>query len=294
MQISADPPKSPPRAASFSSPGFLAVGAWLLPLVFILVPITGFAVFSFWIREDMIFRPALSLVNYQRWFAEPIYAAVFFNTLWLALGVMLLDLLIGYPVAWFITQRKGALRSVLLALLVAPLFISFVVRLYAMRSLMGSNGYIARSFDFLGIDIPVTALLFNQTSIFITMVLVYLPFVVLPVYATLSKLPPSLLAASADLGARAGQTFFRITLPLSLPGSVVGAIFVAILVLGDFVTPQMMGGTRGFTYGKLVWSQFGMAFEWPFGAAAAMMLFIVSLGAIALAIVIGRKGAVTL
>jgi spermidine/putrescine transport system permease protein len=283
-----------PLAATIASPSLLAAAAWMMPLLFILVPIAGFVVFSFWVREDMVFRPALSLVNYQRWFAEPIYAAVFFNTLWLALGVMSLDLLIGYPIAWFITQRKGALRSLLLALLVAPLFISFVVRLYAMRSLMGSNGYIARSFESLGIDIPVTALLFNQTSIFITMVLVYLPFVVLPVYATLSKLPPNLLAASADLGARAGQTFMRITLPLSLPGSVVGAIFVAILVLGDFITPQMMGGTRGFTYGKLVWSQFGMAFEWPFGAAAAMMLFIVSLGAIALAIVIGRKGAVTL
>lgn len=281
-------------ASVFAGSNALAAAAWFMPLVFILIPILGLIAFSFFVREDMIFRPAFSLVNYQRWFSEPVYARVFFSTLWLAFGVMVLDLLIGYPIAWFITQRKGAWRSVLLALIVAPMFISFVVRLYAMRGLMGSSGYIAQGFEALGIDIPIKALLFSQTSIFITMVLVYLPFVVLPVYATLSKLPPNLAAASADLGARAGQTFMRITLPLSLPGSIVGAIFVAILALGDFITPQMVGGTRGFMYGKMVWTQFGMAFEWPFGAAAAMMVFIVSLFAIALAIIIGRKGAVTL
>lgn len=282
------------RPARVTSGGLLAVTAWSVPLLFILVPIAGFVAFSFWIRDDMEFRPAFSLTNYQRWFAEPIYANVFIKTLWLATGVMLLDLLIGYPIAWFISRSRGFWRSTMLALLVAPLFISFIVKLYAMRSLMGSNGYIAQTFEVLGIGIPVTALLFNQTSVFITMVLVYLPFVLLPVYATLSKLPENLHAASADLGARPGQTFWRITLPLSLPGSIVGAIFVFILAVGDFVTPQMMGGTRGFTYGKLVWTQFGMAFEWPFGAAMAMLLFAVSLAAIAAAIIIGRRGAVQL
>ncbi len=275
-------------------PGLLALLAWLPPLALVLLPMAGFVAFSFWIREEMVFHPALSLVNYERWFADPIYLRVFLATLWLAFGVMVLDLLIGYPIAWFIARRKGSWRGMLLALIAAPLFISFIVKLYAMRGLMGSNGYLAQIFEVIGLDVPVTALLFNQTSIFITMVLVYLPFVVLPVYATLMRLPENLAAASADLGARPGQTFRRIILPLSLPGTIVGAIFVFILAVGDFITPQMMGGTRGFTYGKLVWSQFGMAFEWPFGAAMAVMLFIVSLAAIAAAILIGRKGSVAL
>ncbi len=273
---------------------FFALTAWSIPLLLVLLPMAGFVAFSFWIKEDMIFRPALSLINYERWFADPIYAQVFIATLWLAFGVTILDLLVGYPIAWLIAQQSGNRRSTLLALIAAPLFISFIVKLYALRSLMGSNGYMAQAFDVLGFDIPLTALLFNQKSIFITMVLVYLPFIVLPVYTVLSRLPENLAAASADLGARPGQTFWRITLPLSLPGTIVGAIFVFILALGDFVTPQMMGGTRGFTYGKLVWTQFGLAFEWPFGAAMAMMLFIVSLAAIAAAIIIGRKGAVSL
>lgn len=271
-----------------------AAAAWAVPVFLVLLPMAGFAVFSFWVREDMVFRPAFSLVNYERWFAEPIYLRVFIGTLWLALGVTALDLLIGYPIAWLIARLEGTWRSILLALIAAPLFISFLVKLYAMRGLMGSNGYIAQGFEALGFDVPMTALLFNQRAIFITMVLIYLPFIVLPIYATLMKLPANLAAASADLGARPGQTFWRIIFPLSMPGALVGAIFVFILTIGDFITPQMMGGTRGFTYGKLVWSQFGMAFEWPFGAAMAMLLFIVSLVAIAFAILISRRGSVAL
>lgn len=242
----------------------------------------------------MVFEPALSFVNYERWFADPVYLRVFLLTLWLAFGVTVLDLLVGYPIAWYISRRSPSLKGLLLALIVAPLFMSFIVKLYAMRALLGSNGYIAQIFEALGIEVPVTALLYNQTSIFVTMLLVYLPFIVLPIYATLARLPENLTAASADLGARPGQTFWRIVFPLSLPGTIVGAIFVFILAAGDYITPQFMGGTRGFTYGKLVWTQFGMAFEWPFGAAMGMMLLLVAIAAIAIAAIVSRKGQVAL
>ena len=272
----------------------LAGVAWVVPLTLVLLPILGFVAFSFWIRQDNVFIPAFSLVNYERWFVEPIYLRVFLLTLQLAAGVMVLDLLIGYPIAYFISRRSSNSRGLLLALIVAPLFMSFIVKLYALRGLMGSNGYIAMTLAYFGIDIPVTALLFNQTAIFGAMVVIYLPFVVLPIYAALIQLPANLAAASADLGARPGQTFWRVIFPLSMPGTIIGGIFVFVLAVGDFVTPQMMGGTRGFTYGKLVWSQFGMAFEWPFGAAMGMLLLIVSLLAIFVAVWLGRRGAVTL
>ncbi len=286
-------PEQRPRTFRFGAAAFAAL-AWAAPLAFVLLPIAGFVAFSFWIREDNVFTPAFSLINYRRWFAEPIYLRVFLLTLQLAAGVTLLDLAVGYPIAYYISRKHGSIRGFLLALLVAPLFMSFIVKLYALRSLMGSSGYIAALFEWLGLDIPVTALLFNQRAIFFTMLIIYLPFVVLPVYATLSKLPDNLIAASADLGARPGQTFWRIVFPLSLPGTLVGAIFVFILALGDFITPQMMGGTQGFTYGKLVWSQFGMAFEWPFGSAMAMILLLASLVAILAAVWLGRKGSVAL
>jgi spermidine/putrescine transport system permease protein len=270
------------------------IAAWLPVLFFVLLPILGLSAFSFWVKEGQDFLPALSLINYERWFADDVYRRVFFITIGLALVVTLLDLLIAYPIAWFIMTRRPSMRGLLLSLVVAPLFMSYIIKLYAMRSLMGSTGYIAQGLEALGLNVPLSWLLFSQTSIFITMTIIYLPFVVLPIYATLSRMPRNLADASADLGARPGQTFWRVTFPLSLPGASVGAIFVFVLAVGDFVTPQMMGGTRGFTYGKLVWSQFGMAFEWPFGAAMGVMLLLVSLVAIGLAIVIGRKGAVSL
>jgi spermidine/putrescine transport system permease protein len=125
--------------------------------------------------------------------------------------------------------------------------------------------------------------LFNQTSILITMAIVYLPFSILPIYLTLERIPASLLQASADLGGSAWQTFRHVTVPCSLPGTVVGGMFSLILALGDFVTPQMVGGTKGFTFGRLIWSQFGMAFDWPFGAAMATILLVLALVVIALA-----------
>jgi spermidine/putrescine transport system permease protein len=193
-----------------------------------------------------------------------------------------------------IHRLSGAWRIVALALILAPLFMSYIVKLYALRSLFGSNGYVAQALAALGLDVPVTWLLFNQTAVFMTMAIVYLPFAVVPIFLTLEKVPANLSAAAADLGARPGQIFWRVVFPRSLPGTVAGGLFVFILVLGDFVTPQMMGGTRGFTYGKLVFSQFGLAYEWPFGAAMSVVLLIVSLLVILVAALIARRGAVSL
>lgn len=272
----------------------LTLFVWLAPIVFVAVPIVAFFFFSFWAKVDNEFVADLSVDNYIRWWSDPIYLKVFFITLQIAVGVAVLDLLIGYPCAYLVTRARGGWRGVLLSLLVAPLFMSYIIKLYALRSLLGGNGYLKRIADTIGIDLPISALLFNQQAVFFTMVLVYLPFVVLPVYASLINVPESLVNASADLGGRPGQTFWRVIFPLSLPGTAIGGMFVFILALGDFVTPQMMGGTRGFTYGKLVWSQFGLAYEWPFGAAMAAIILVTSLGAVAIATWISRRAGVTL
>lgn len=272
----------------------LTAFVWLAPIVFVAVPIAAFFFFSFWAKVDNEFVADLSVDNYVRWWSDPIYLKVFFITLQIAVGVALLDLLVGYPCAYLVTRARGGWRGVLLALLVAPLFMSYIIKLYALRSLLGGNGYLKRMGDAIGIDLPISALLFNQQAVFFTMVLVYLPFVVLPVYASLINVPENLVNASADLGGRPGQTFWRVIFPLSLPGTAIGGMFVFILALGDFVTPQMMGGTRGFTYGKLVWSQFGLAYEWPFGAAMAAIILVTSLGAVAIATWISRRAGVTL
>ncbi len=124
------------------------------------------------------------------------------------------------------------------------------------------------------LDAPSKLFIFNQTAVMITMAVIYLPYAILPIFLSLERISPSLMAASADLGGRPGQTFRHVVLPLSLPGSIVGALFVMVLALGDYLTPQMVGGNQGFTFGRAIWSQFGMAFNWPFGAALAVVLLL--------------------
>ena len=115
------------------------------------------------------------------------------------------------------------------------------------------------------------------------MTVLYLPFAIMPIFLTLERVPQILLEASADLGATPWTTFRKIVFPLALPGTIAGALFTFVLALGDFITPQMVGGTTGFTFGRVIWSQFGLAYNWPFGAALAAILLLTSLAIIALA-----------
>jgi spermidine/putrescine transport system permease protein len=110
------------------------------------------------------------------------------------------------------------------------------------------------------------------------MAVVFLPFAILPIFLSLERIPKTLIHASSDLGSAPGQTFRHVVLPLSLPGTIAGGLFTFVLALGDFVTPQMVGGPTGFTFGRIIWSQFGMAYNWPFGAALGVVLLLVALG----------------
>jgi spermidine/putrescine transport system permease protein len=186
--------------------------------------------------------------------------------------------------AWFIWQQRGGRRYLLLLLAVVPLFMSYIVKLYTLRSMLGLNGLLNQALLGLGlVEKPSQIFLFNQKAVLVTMVVIYLPFVVLPIFLALERIPRTLLQASIDLGAGTWDTFRRIVLPLSLPGTIGGALFAFVLALGDFITPQMVGGTTGFTIGRVIYSQFGLAFDWPFGSAIAAVLLMVALSGIALA-----------
>lgn len=258
--------------------------AWSVPLLLVVLPLGSFLIVSFWRVENNALVPDFTLANYLEFANNEIYPRVLRGTLLLAFQVMLCCLAIGYPVAVFLWRRQGLARWALLLATALPLFLSYIIKVYAIRSLLGPMGFVNQALLAVGIlDRPSTALLFNQRAVLITMVLIYLPFAVLPIFLSLERVPRSLLAASADLGASGWQTFKLVVLPLSLPGTIVGGLFAFVLALGDFVTPQMVGGTTGFTYGRVVQSQFGMAFNWPFGAALAVVLLAGSLLVIAIA-----------
>lgn len=275
-----------PRAHLIAHAG----AAFAFPLLFVLAPLAAFLVYSFWRVENNQLVADFTLANYLEFFRNEIYPRVFVGTLKLAGQVMAIGLLLGYPVAYFIWRRRGRWRYALLLVSVVPLFMSYIIKLYAMRSILGLNGFLNKALVAVGLlDAPSMALLYNQRAVLVTMAVVYLPFAILPVFLSLERIPVGLLNASADLGARPWKTFRHVVLPLSLPGTIVGGLFVFILAMGDFVTPQMVGGTVGFTYGRVVQSQFGMGFNWPLGAALAVVLLLVVLVVIGLAGVVGRR-----
>ena len=270
-----------------------SAAAFAFPLLFVLAPLLAFLAYSFWRVENNQLIPDFTLANYLEFFRNDIYPRVFVGTLKLATQVMAIGLLLGYPVAYFIWRRRGRWRYALLLVSVVPLFMSYIIKLYAMRSILGLNGFLNKALVALGLlDAPSLAFLYNQRAVLITMAVVYLPFAILPVFLSLERIPLGLIQASADLGARPGQSFRHVVLPLSLPGTIVGGLFVFILAMGDFVTPQMVGGTVGFTYGRVIQSQFGMGFNWPLGSALAVILLIVVLAVIGLAAAIGRRSRV--
>lgn len=255
---------------------FAAVAA--LPLLVIVMPIGSFLVMSFAHAEKHEIIYDWTLLNYANFFGNWTYLSTFLGTLWLCLQVVMLSLLVGYPMAWFIWRQKGVRRYAMLQLAALPLFMSYIVKLYTLRSILGLNGLLNQALVSLGLlDQPSQMFLFNQRAVLATMMVIYLPYVILPIFLTLERIPRSLLQASVDLGAGGWDTFRRIVFPLSLPGTIAGAMFAFVLALGDFITPQMVGGTTGFTIGRIIWSQFGLAYDWPFGAAMAVVLMLVAL-----------------
>ena len=249
-----------------------------VPFLFVVVPISAFLIMSFWQMDGAQIVREFSVSNYVDFFINDSYLGTFLNTLWLCSRVTAVGILIGYPIAWFIWKREKRAGSLLLLLFAMPLFMSYIVKIYTMRSILGLNGFLNKILVGVGIlDTPSLVFLYNQTAILITMSVVFLPFAILPIYLSLDRIPQSLLHASADLGASAGVTFRHVVIPLSLPGTVAGALFVFILALGDFITPQMVGGPSGFTIGRVIWSQFGLAYNWPFGAAMGAVLFLLAL-----------------
>jgi spermidine/putrescine transport system permease protein len=253
--------------------GLAILAAYGLPIVFIALPLAAFLVYSlFWVEgTDMHYD--LTLVNYIRFFKEDIYIPVLRQTIVLCLEVAALGILFGYPVAYFLSSLRGRKKYTLLMLLLVPLLMSYIIKMYAIRSILGGNGFLNKALIALHIiDQPLTFFVFNLNAVLLTLTVLLLPFAILPIFLSLERIPKNLLEASSDLGASNWQSFFRVILPLSVPGVVSAATFVFILAIGDFLTPQMVGGQNGFTFGRIIYSQFGFAYNWPFGAALSVIL----------------------
>ena len=224
--------------------------------------------------KDGIVAITLNLHNFAALFEESVYVEAFLNAVRIAFVSTLLALLIGYPIAYAIAQMPQPRRGILLMLVILPSWTSFLIRIYAWMGLLKNTGLVNGALMWLGIIEPDAPLqiLNTEVAVYIGIVYAYLPFMVLPLYAVLQRLDRRLLDASADLGAGPLTTFVRITLPLSLPGIISGSMLVFIPALGEFVIPELLGGSETLMIGKLLWQEFFYSRDWPRASAVAVVM----------------------
>ena len=216
-----------------------------------------------------------TLESYGRVF-DALYAAIFWRSLWVAALSTAICLLLGFPLALFIARSERH-KALLLNLVMLPFWTSFLIRIYAWMFLLRDTGLINSGLQALHIISAPLPLLFNTGAVILGLVYGYLPFMVLPLYATLEKLDPALLEAAEDLGARPAATVWRVIVPLSKPGVSAGCLLVFIPCFGAFLTPDLMGGGKTVMLGDLVQNQFTTARDWPFGAALSLLVMAVAL-----------------
>jgi spermidine/putrescine transport system permease protein len=250
--------------------------------LFLLLPYLMMFLHSLWAVRDGVIVYRWNFDNYATLFKTPLYLQVLFRTARIAASVTLLSVLLGYPVAYFLSFHAGRRKEILYQLVIVPLWVSYLVRGYAWKTILGSDGVLNGFLQYLHITHgPVSAILYSPFAVVLMLTHIYTPFVFLPIYASLEHIPRPLVEASQDLGASPRKTFFRVILPLSLPGLLAGATFAFVLSLGDFLAPLLVGGPSGTMIANLVQSLFGAAYDWPLGAAISVFILVITVALLA-------------
>ena len=227
-----------------------------------------------------------TLDHYQDIFRGGIYLPLLWLSMRVAFVVALFATVLAYPLAYFLVFHAGKRASLLLTLAILPFWTSYLLRIIAWKTMLGSDGLINNLLVFLGlVREPVRILLYSRLAVYVTLIYVWLPFVALPIYAALHRINPSLLEAAAILGASPWRAFLRVTLPLSFPVVAAGFFMVFIPTVGEYITPALIGGTRGTLYGNIVELYFGDGVNWPLGSAMSLVMLAV---VVILAIIVAR------
>ncbi len=245
--------------------------------IFLLLPYALMFAHSFWAVREGVVVHQWNLQNYKILFSNPLYAGVLFRTMRIAASVTLCSLLLGYPLAYYLSFHAHARKELLYQLVIVPLWVSYLVRGYAWKTILGSDGVLNGFLQYLHLTHePVGFFLYSPLAVVLMLTHIYTPFAFLPIYAALEHIPRPLVEASQDLGAGSTQTFLRVILPLSMPGLLAGATFAFVLSLGDFLAPLLVGGPSGIMIANVVQTLFGAAFDWPLGATISVFILILT------------------
>jgi putative spermidine/putrescine transport system permease protein len=260
------------------APGVL----WML--LFLVLPIAMMVYVSFWTQTTFKIQPILTTKSWVAFFTSQTYLDALWTTLRIWLTVLLTTLLVGYPTALFIglLVRNKTLQTVLLVLCVIPFWTSFLIRVLAWRPMLGTEGAVNILLLKLGVIAqPIDALLYTDLSVIIGMTQIYCVFMVGPIAFMLSRIDPTVIEAARDLGAGFGRIFRTLILPLSMPGVVVGAIFVSVMVLGEFATSAALSGRKVNLLGNIIVTQVG-SLKWAFAAVVGVVLTVIMAAVVAL------------
>ena len=258
------------RAATLLGPPFLYA------LLFLAIPLIAIVLFSFWTQDFMTPDRTFTLANYREIVEKPIYGVLLQRSLYVSACVTIVTVLLAYPIAYFVSFKVAPGRkSLWLFLITIPFWTSYLIRVFLWKVILGYNGVVNSSLIGIGlIDEPLSFILYNVNAVIITLAHAFAPFAILPIFVALEKIDRSLLEASQDLGENRFTTFLRVTLPLSTPGVVAAVLIVFIPTIGDYVTPELMGGAGGKLIANMIQTQFLQLNNAPLGAALALVAMI--------------------
>lgn len=246
---------------------------FLYALVLMAFPLAAIFLFSFWTQDFMTVDTTFTLNNYREIAEQPIYGALLQRSLYVSAWVTFVTVFLAFPVAYFVSFHvRPERKSLWLFLITIPFWTSYLIRVFLWKVILGYNGVINTGLINIGlIDAPLTFILYNVNAVIITLAHAFAPFAILPIFVALEKIDRSLLEAAQDLGESKLMTFIRVTLPLAMPGVVAAVLIVFIPTIGDYVTPELMGGAGGKLIANMIQTQFLALNNAPLGAALAIV-----------------------
>ena len=262
-------------------------------LVVLLVPYVIMLMISFYSKQFPFHVPDFQFGNYFKIFDDPQYYQVLLRSLKISALVSLVTFGLAYPLTYYLVfkVRSHRVRMIIYVATIIPLWVSYLLRAYTWKTILGTEGILNSFLMWIGIiDEPITLFLYNQSAMVITMAYIFTPYMVMPLFASLERIPRNLIEASKDLGVGRMGTFLHITLPLSVPGILVGFTFTFCLSFGDFISPQLVGGPYSNMISNVVASQFGIAMNWPLGSALSMIMLLIVVAIITLSDRFERAG----
>ncbi|MCF6430136.1 ABC transporter permease [Leisingera sp. MMG026] len=267
------------KGYALSAPASLYVG------LLVAAPLGILVAYSFWTQSYVDIDKTLTWANYTEAATDPLVRHLMLRSILIAGAVTMATVALAYPIAYFIAYRTRK-KTLWLLLITIPFWSSYLLRVFSWKLILGFNGVMNSALLSMGlINEPLTFLLYNEFAVVLTLAHAWAPFAILPIYVSLQKIDRALLEAATDLGCSKLERFFRVTLPLSVPGIIAGSLIIFIPTVGDYVTPSLVGGSQGKMVANLIQVQFGPANNWPLGATLSLVAM-ASVGFVAILFVI--------